>query len=404
MIDLAWRDVAHNRGRFALTALGLGLLLMIVMGMGGIHRGIVADATLLVDAVGADLWVVQRDTRGPFAELSRLRSDTVHRVRTVRGVRGAREFVFHTIQREHRGRPLRMAVVGVAWPEDPGRWLPLVAGRPLARGHREMVADASLGLSLGEEVELARERYVVVGLTRGLTASGGDGLAVLSWQDSLAIQLDRPGEATRLERAARTRRTAGAEIGQTTPEVVAVASGTSGAIPSLPRPEIVAVLVDLAPGQDPQEVRRSLLSWADVSVYTREEQRQLLLRGSVEKVERQIGLFRVLLTLISTVIMALILYTLTLDKLHSIALLKLLGAPNRTISGMVLRQALLLGATAYAIAYAAGQRIFPLFPRRVVLLQADLMALAGIVLAISVLASLAGIAKALGVRAREALA
>jgi hypothetical protein len=30
----------------------------------------VADATALIDAVDADLWVVQRDTRGPFAERS----------------------------------------------------------------------------------------------------------------------------------------------------------------------------------------------------------------------------------------------------------------------------------------------------------------------------------------------
>jgi hypothetical protein len=48
----------------------------------------------------------------------------------------------------------------------------------------------------------------------------------------------------------------------------------------------------------------------------------------VDRARRQILLFRVLLTIISAVIMALIIYTLTLDKLHPIALLKLIGAPN----------------------------------------------------------------------------
>ena len=71
-MNLAWKDIQHNLGRFALTTLGIGMLLMIVMGMGGIYRGLIEDATLLIERIGADVWVVQRDTRGPFAEVSRV--------------------------------------------------------------------------------------------------------------------------------------------------------------------------------------------------------------------------------------------------------------------------------------------------------------------------------------------
>ena len=39
-MNLAVRDIRHNLGRFALTTAGIGLLLMIVMGMGGIYRGL----------------------------------------------------------------------------------------------------------------------------------------------------------------------------------------------------------------------------------------------------------------------------------------------------------------------------------------------------------------------------
>ena len=78
-MNLATKDIRHNLGRFALTTVGIGMLLMIVMGMGGIYRGIVEDATLLIDRVGADLWIVQRNTRGPFAEISRVPSNLVHR-------------------------------------------------------------------------------------------------------------------------------------------------------------------------------------------------------------------------------------------------------------------------------------------------------------------------------------
>ena len=66
----------------------------------------------------------------------------------------------------------------------------------------------------------------------------------------------------------------------------------------------------------------------------------------VDKARRQIGLFRVLLTVISAIIMALIIYTLTLDKIHEIAMLKLIGARNRVIVGLILQQALLLGGWA----------------------------------------------------------
>ena len=85
-MNLATKDIRHNLGRFALTTVGIGMLLMVVMGMGGIYRGVVEDATLLIDRVGADLWIVQRDTRGPFAEVSRVPSNLVHRATAVPGV------------------------------------------------------------------------------------------------------------------------------------------------------------------------------------------------------------------------------------------------------------------------------------------------------------------------------
>jgi multidrug efflux pump subunit AcrA (membrane-fusion protein) len=63
-MNLAIRDIRSSLGRFVFTALGIGMLLMIVMGMGGIYRGIVEDATLLVDSIVADLWVVSETSKG----------------------------------------------------------------------------------------------------------------------------------------------------------------------------------------------------------------------------------------------------------------------------------------------------------------------------------------------------
>ena len=402
-MNLARKDIQHNLGRFALTTVGIGMLLMIVMGMAGIYRGLIEDATLLVERIGADLWVVQRDTRGPFAEVSRVPKTLVYRVLAVPGVLSAREFVFHTIQRQHDGKPLRLSVLGLSWPLDKGAWLPLIAGRPLAQNHYELVADTSLGFRLHERVQLGKETYTIVGITTGMVSSGGDGMIFVTVWDSQAIQFDMPGEAVRLERAAREHRGQTNEVFLKQPALAGQLARPAGELPAVASPELSAVVVRVAPGADPAGVAATVSTWRDVSVFTKAGQQDLLVQGMVDKARRQLGMFRVLLTIIAAIIMALILYTLTLDKLHSIALLKLIGAPNRVILGLILQQAIALGALGYSIAYVVGKKLFPYFPRRVVLTDADLLQLAGIVLGISVLASLLGIWRAMRVQPNEAL-
>jgi len=402
-MNLALKDIRHNLGRFTLTGVGVGMLLMIVMGMGGIYRGIVEDATLLIDRIGADLWVVQHDTRGPFAEVSRVPASLVHRARAVPGVMNAREFVYHTIQRERDGKPFRMSVLGLSWPDDKGDWVPLIAGRPLAQNHFEMIVDESLGVRLDERLTFGKETYRVVGITRNMISSGGDGIAFFTVADAESIQFDSSGEAVRLEQAARKNRAEQSDIGTKQPTLVEQASKPSYELPAIARPQISAVIVQVAPGSSVEQVATTLSGWSDVSVHTRVGQTELLLKGSVDKARRQIGLFRVLLTIIAAVIMALILYTLTLDKLHTIALLKLIGAPNMVVLGLILQQALVLGGVGFGIAYFLGQQLFPLFPRRVIVTNEDLWQLAGIVLAISIASSLLGIWKALRVQPSEAL-
>ncbi|MHB8519295.1 MAG: ABC transporter permease [Limisphaerales bacterium] len=403
-MNLAIRDIRHNVGRFVFTTVGIGLLLMIVMGMGGIYRGLIFEATLLVDRVGADLWVVQASTRGPFAEISRIPANLEDRVRAMPGVAGARRFVSHTIQREHEGRPLRMVVQGLSWPEDKGDWVPLMAGRPLGQAHYEMIADRSLGLPLGEKLKLGKDVYEVVGLTQGMVGTGGDGLCFFTVSDAMAVQFDEPGEAIRLERAARVARLEKLDLGRVTPLLSERVVGPASELPALAPPQVSAVLVTVRDGADEARVAATISTWPDVTVYSTQQQKDLLLSGLVDKAKRQLGLFRVLLIIISTIIIALIIYTLTLDKIRDIALLKLIGARNRVIVGLIFQQALLMGAFGYGLAWWLGQYAFPHFPRLVVIESADLIQLAFIVVGISMLASLLGIWKALKVEANTVLA
>ncbi len=402
-MNLAIRDVRYNLGRFGLTAVGLGLLLMIVMGMGGIYKGIEEDAVLLIDELDSDLWIVQNQTRGPFAELSRLPASVEDRASTVPGVANARRFVTHTVQREHLGRSVRISIVGLSWPRDRGDWLPIISGRPLRQGHFEMVADRTLGLAVGQLVRLGKDTYRVVGVTANMISSGGDGLAFLTIADALAIQFDSAGEATRLERAARRNRAEHADFVLSQPGMLERANLPASMIPAIGSPTVSAILINLKPGISIEQVKSVIDGWADVTVYTAKEQRQLLLQGPVDRARRQIGLFRVLLVAISAIIMSLILYTMTLDKIHDIALLKLMGAKNRIIIGLVLQEAFLLGGIAYVLAYFIGKQLFPFFPRRVIITTDMLIWLAFAVAVICVVGSSLGIRKAMGVSPNEVL-
>jgi putative ABC transport system permease protein len=241
-----------------------------------------------------------------------------------------------------------------------------------------------------------------VGIAEGMTGTGGDPLAFLTVADVLSIQNEASGEAIRLEREARAVRVRGSELGGD-PQLLRRARAAGAQIPALAPPPIAAVLVELEPGSDPEAVRRAIGAWPDVAVYTAQEERELLLRGVVERSSRQLGLFRALLVLISAILMGLILYTMTVDKLHSIALLKLLGARRRVVLGMILQESLLLGLLAYGVALAVGALSFEHFPRRIVLAAADRIGVLGVVVAISIAASVTGIRKALSADPNQVL-
>ena len=66
MISLSGRDILHAWGKFALTGIGLGLLIGVTLTFAGVYRGLVDNAKVLLTNSGADLWVVQKVTLGRF--------------------------------------------------------------------------------------------------------------------------------------------------------------------------------------------------------------------------------------------------------------------------------------------------------------------------------------------------
>lgn len=402
-MNLAWRDIRHRLGRFLGISLGLSLLFTVVLAMAGIYQGLVEDATSLARAMRADLWLVQRDTYGPFADSSRLDPTVEWRAAAVPGVTGARAYTYQVLQRSQGKGQARFALVGLAWPEDRGQGLHLVAGRELAQAHGEMVVDVSLGIGVGEQLQLAGEPYTVVGLTRGVLTTGGDPAAFMTIADAQLVLLDTAPDAVQAERARRQERFRSAELGHAQPVLADLLVDPRWKPPVLATPSVHAVLVNVDAPEHLAAVRKIIASWPDVAVFSQSEQEDLLILGVVEKARMQLGMFAVILVLTSSVVFAVILYNMTMDKTHTIAMLRLIGSPARRIVGMVVQQAWLLGLLAYALAVGIGMFAFPHFPRCVVMTDGILWAGLGLVILVSTLSSGLGIRYAMNVDAGKVL-
>jgi putative ABC transport system permease protein len=377
-MNLAWRDIRHKLGRFMLTCLGLSLLLAVVITMAGIYRGQTADALALVKAINADVWVVEAGTHGPFAESSRIPGDTREIVARINGVAEAGSITLQNVQIERGGRRLRLQVVGYE-PGRPGGPPRLVAGREITRSHYELVADRKTGLAVGETLRLGRRGhdYTVVGVTSGVVTLSGDSIIYMSLRDAQELQFEQAPPAARREAARGVLR--------------------------IPTDLVNAVVVRLAPNFAPEEVAETIRRWKHLSVLTDEQQALLLTLTVIERARRQLGLFMSVLTIVSAVIIALIIYTLTMEKIREIAMLKLIGAPDRTIIGLILQQALLMGAIGFVAGAGLVYAFNGFFPRRIVMLPGDIAMLFGVVVVVCLLASLLGVRAALRVDPSRAL-
>ncbi|MDF2366051.1 ABC transporter permease [Sneathiella sp.] len=369
-MNLAYRDIRHNLGRFLLTCFGLSLLLGVVLSMIGIYRGLVEDALTLVRTPVVDVWVVESGTRGPFAESSRIPGDTREAIARLQGVSAAGSVTYQSVETRHGNEKLRLYVVGYE-PGRPGGPDQITTGRPIGRSHYEMVADKRTGLSLGSRIELGRDTFTVVGMTDDQVSSGGDPVIYITLKDSQQLQFELAPPAARRE--------------------IARGSGPGDT------DTINAVIARVSPNVSPESVAEAARRWKHLAAMSQGEQELILTQSVVERARKQIGLFTGLLLIVSAVIIALILYTMTMDKLREIATLKLIGAPDRTIVGLILQQALAMGTIGFGFGAILITSIKDYFPRRVVLQPEDGLALAAAVILVCVLSSALGVRLALKV-------
>lgn len=289
-------------------------------------------------------------------------------------------------------------VVGIAAGE-PGTsgWPPqLVAGRQITRGHYEAVADIATGFRLGDDVKIRRNHYTVVGLTRRMVSSSGDPMVFIPLKDAQEAQFLKDNDAILMQRRRTEANPAFNRPGVPGLLDAVIASQTSNN-------SVNAVLVRIQSEYSPQEVAEPIRRWKRLTVYDRAQMEEILVGKLIATSAKQIAMFLVILAVVSAAIVAFIIYTLTMDKIREIAVLKLIGTRNRTISGMILQQALVLGVIGFVVGKITATFAAPLFPKYVLLMPIDSILGFFAVMVICVLASVVAIRMALKVDPAEAI-
>ncbi len=369
MISLAKEDIRHTLGKFIVTAMGVGMLLGIVLIMIGVYRGMIADAEVLLDDLDVDLWVVQEGTLGPFAEGSRVHEDLKYTLKSIQAIDKSEAITFQNLQLPRPDRKLGVFAIGydIYGDINPIAAHRLLEGRVLQSDRYEIVVSEKTGYKLHDTIPLGRNLYKVVGVTYGTVASGGDPLVYISLKDAQELQFTYSNKRIQTDRA-RGLRNRDSDL-------------------------VNAIIATVKKGYSVDQVAKEIRTWHHKSVYTREEQKVVLTKNVVEKASKQLGMFTVILVLVSTIIIALIIYTMTLEKMKEISIMKLIGLPNSTIIKMIVQETVILGIFAFIFGNIFAHLIYGKFPKNVLLESSDAWILFLIILISSIAASFIGVKK-----------
>ncbi|OIQ63890.1 FtsX-like permease family protein [mine drainage metagenome] len=258
------------------------------------------------------------------------------------------------------------------------------------------MADIASGFRLGDFIQIRRNRYTVVGLTRRMVSSNGDPMVFIPLKDAQQAQFLKDNEAILQQRHRTTENPAFNRPGVPGLLDAVIASQSTNN-------SVNAVLVRIKPGYTPDEVAAPIRRWKRLNVFTRAQMEDILVNKLIATAAKQIGMFMVILAIVSAAIVAFIIYTLTLGKIREIAVLKLIGTRNRTIAAMILQQAVGLGLIGFAVGKIAATFWAPIFPKYVLLLPQDSIQGFVAVVVICALASVLAIRAALKVDPAEAI-
>ncbi len=320
---LAWRNLAFDRSRFAITMVGIVFAVVLTAVQIGLFFGFTATTTAVIEHTRADLWVVVHGLRNFEIAMPQLER---HRniVMEVPGIARAEALlVFFSAWQKPQGGDESVLIVGF----DPnsgmaGPWN-LVEGDPadLRQPDTVVVDDlnkAKLGISgIGDRVEINGHRARVVGFTHGIRSFTTSPYVFATYRNAIEYGYLRDNQAQ-------------------------------------------YVIAKLAPGADPAAVKQALhRRLPSVDLMTREEFADLTETywmfttgaGTAILVAAALGL------VVGMVIVAQVLYATTVDHLAEFGTLRAMGAPQGFILRVILWQATIAAVLGHGIGIVIAMAI-----------------------------------------------
>lgn len=320
-VPIGRRMLAHDRTRLALTVAGVAVVVALVLFLLTVHEGAREEANAYVASRPVDVWVSRAGATNLVRSASFLPASLGRGLETLPGVARATPLLRGIATAEITGEPVTFFLLGVD-PDDPATRPDRASGRA-SPAPGEVVVDRVLarrhGLDVGDTLRIAGEPFRVAGLSEGtnavvtslLFATLEDARRVLGLEDVTSHYLVR------------------AEPG--VPAAV-VADTLSRRFD-----ELSAVVADRFVAANLREIESGVLP----------------LLGAVTAFG----------TLAAAAVLSLLLYGGVVERRADYAVLKAIGADQRRVAGLVLRQAALAvaaGVVAGGLLYAIAAPLFRL--------------------------------------------
>ncbi len=331
MTNIAWKNLAGERTRFAISVAGVAFSVVLVVILRGLYTGVITEATRYVRSSGADLWVAQDDTPADFLQSrSILPLSDRSKIEKVSGVAKVSPLLSRPVGLRLQGRDADLFLVGIA-PGNQVGWPEAVRKGRIVPGPGEVVVDRvfakNFGVSAGDTLPIGAG-----GLRVAEIVSGGNAFA---YQFAWANLSD-----------------------------VSALSGVDG---------FVSYFLVTTQGEDAGVVgKRIVQEVSGTQVFAGTELAQRNADNLREGFLPLLAVLVIVAFVVGTAIIGLIIYTATVEKSREYGVLKAIGFSNRQLYKVVLQQALLtafvgflVGSVISLVLAPAIESVVPVFVTRI---------------------------------------
>jgi putative ABC transport system permease protein len=340
MLFTALRDMQWRRRRLVIAIISTGLVFAMTLVLTGLANGFRVEAQRTVDSMGVDAFVVRAGAAGPFLGSTPFAQVDVARVAAAPGIEAAAPLATaaSTIR---EGTATRNTTAFGAPERGPG--MPRVSEGRAPSAPDEVAASSTLGRHVGDELQVGTHTLRIVGIVPNSTA-----LAKMP------------------------------NIFLTTEGVQQLAYNG--------QPMITSIGIKGTPRQLPEGYQT-----VDRAVGVKDLMRPL--KVAVDA----ISILAVLLWIVAVLIVGSVVYLSALERLRDFAVFKAIGVPTRSILTGLAVQALVVALLAAAVGVILAQLLGPLFPMIVAVPTGAYLALPVVAVVIGLLASVAGLRRAVAV-------